>query len=97
MQHPQSHQEPPVIYGSTSGFGKAAGAIVAVLGTPSLYEVTRPPLFRYLARMYGRDLAEWLCWGAAIAEAAAIYYVVLAVAFGLSYLLAWLAARGLSR
>lgn len=76
----------------------AAGIGIAILATPPIFEATRGPLFSYLAKTWGSDVANVLTWVFAGVEAVLIYALVrLVILLGVTLAVSVLATLGLSR
>lgn len=87
-------QEPSGLYKTFSTLGKAVAIGATILGTPALFEATRRPLFTYLARSWGGDIAGLLVWVMGAIEAYVIYVSVsLLVTAGLTWLVTAAAMR----
>lgn len=90
------NQEPSGLYKSVSSLGKAIALGAALLATPAVFDVTKPFLFPYFSKTWGRDVAEILVWVMAGVEA---YVIYAAVSFVFTAVMVWimtvLAARGL--
>lgn len=62
-----------VFYRGISALGTALGIGVAILATPPVFDLTRTPLFAYLSKTWGFDLADALTWTFGGVEAFIIY------------------------
>lgn len=64
------------VYKSIKTLGEVLAVIVAILGTPLLFNATKMRLYYYLRSAWGEELSALLVWVMGVAEAYAIYAAV---------------------
>lgn len=89
--------QPSGLYQTVSHLGTALGLAAAIFATPIFYGWGKAAVWRYLLASFGPDYALWLLWTTGAIEAFVVFTICkVLVTFALTWLMAALAARGLT-